>query len=153
MSNIIYEWNFSDTKNRGSLWYIIVISIILWLAIWWIFTKQYWLSLIVFLITWITFFIENNSSEFVNIEISDLWIKIWDYFYDFSSINDFSYIYSWNDATLLRLKLNKKGIKQIDLKINNDICMELKNILPNYLNEVKWWKLTNSEKLINLLKL
>ncbi len=153
MSNIIYEWNFSDTKNRGSLWYIIAISIILWLAIWWIFTKQYWLSLIVFLITWITFFIENNSSEFVNIEISDLWIKIWDYFYDFSSINDFSYIYSWNDATLLRLKLNKKGIKQIDLKINNDICMELKNILPNYLNEVKWWKLTNSEKLINLLKL
>jgi len=131
MSNIIYEWNFSDTKNRGSLWYIIAISIILWLAIWWIFTKQYWLSLIVFLITWITFFIENNSSEFVNIEISDLWIKIWDYFYDFSSINDFSYIYSWNDATLLRLKLNKKGIKQIDLKINNDICMELKNILPN----------------------
>lgn len=153
MSNIIYEWNFSDTKNRWSLWYIIAISVILWLAIWWIFTKQYWLSLIVFLITWVTFFIENNSYEFVNVEITDLWIKIWDYFYDFSSINEFSYIYYWNDVTLLRLKLNKKGIKQIDLKIDNSICLNLKNILPNYLNEGKWWKLTTSEKLINLLKL
>ncbi|MDD3145515.1 MAG: hypothetical protein PHV23_05400 [Candidatus Gracilibacteria bacterium] len=153
MSNIIYEWNFSDTKNRGSLWYIIAISIILGLAIWGIFTKQYGLSLIVFLITGVTFFIENNSSEFVKIEISDLGIKIGDYFYDFSSINDFSYIYSGNNAALLRLNLNKKGIKQIDLKIDNNICLDLKNILPNYLNEGKGGKLTTSEKLINLLKL
>lgn len=153
MSNTIYKWNFSDTKNRGKLWYIIAISVILWLAIWWIFTKQYWLSFIVFLIAWVSFFIENNSSDTIYVEITDLGVKIWDYFYEFSSINEFSYIYYWDTAILLRLNLNKKGIKQIDLKIDNNICLDLKNILPQYLNEGKWWKLTNSEKLINLLKL
>lgn len=153
MSNTIYEWNFSDAKNRGKLWYIIAISVILWLAIWWIFTKQYGLSFIVFLIAWISFFIENNSAETVEITITELWIKVWDYFYDFSAINDFSFIYSWSDAILLRLSLNKKWIKRIDLKIDNEICSELKKLLPNYIEEVKWGELTSSEKIINLLKL
>lgn len=153
MSNIIYEWNFSDSKDRGKLWYIFAVSIILWLAIWWIFTKQYWLSFIVILIAWISFFIENNSSGSVDIKISDIWIKISDYFYDFSSITEYSFIYLWEEAVFLRLRLNKKGIKQIDLKIDNNIYSDLKNILPNFINEVKWWELTFTEKFINLLKL
>lgn len=153
MANTIYEWNFSDTKNRGKLWYIIAISVVLGLAIWWIFTKQYWLSFIVFLIAWISFFIENNSAEIVEINITELWIEIWDYFYDFSAINNFSFIYKWSEAILIRLDLNKKWIKRIDLKINNEICSDLKKILPNYIEEVKWWELSSSEKIINLLKL
>ncbi len=153
MSNTIYEWSFSDSKNRGKLWYIIAISVILWLAIWWIFTKQYWLSFIVFLIAWISFFIENNSAENIDVNITELWISIWDYFYDFSTINNFSFIYSWNNAILIRLELSKKWIKKIDLKVDDQICSDLKKILPNYIEELKWWELTNSEKLINLLKL
>lgn len=153
MSNTVYEWSFSDSKNRGKLWYIIAISVILWLAIWWIFTKQYWLSFIVFLIAWISFFIENNSAENIDVNITELWISIWDYFYDFSTINNFSFIYSWNNAILIRLELSKKWIKKIDLKVDNQICSDLKKILPNYIEELKWWELTNSEKLINLLKL
>jgi len=153
MSNTIYNWNFSDSKNRWKLWYIIAISIILGLAIWWIFTKQYWLSFIVFLVAWISFFIDNNSSDDVEVYISDLWIKVGDYFYDYSWINNYSFIYSWSNATFLRLDLNKKWIKRIDLKIDNEICSQLKNILPNFIEETKWWELTNSEKIINLLKL
>lgn len=153
MSNIIYEWSFSDKKNRGKLWYILAISVILWLSIWWIFTKQYGLSFIVLLIAWVSFFIENNSSDIIDISISELWIKVWEYFYDFSSIEDYSFIYNWENAIYLRLNLNKKWIKKIDLKIDNEICSNLKNTLPNFIKEVKWWELTSSEKIINLLKL
>ncbi len=153
MSNIIYEWSFSDTKDRGKLWYILAISIILWLSIWWIFTKQYWLSFIVLLIAWVSFFIENNSSDTIEIIISELWIKVWEYFYDFTSIEEYSFIYNWENAIFLRLSLTKKWLKKIDLKVNNEICSDLKNILPNLAKEAKWWELTNSEKIINLLKL
>lgn len=153
MSNTIYEWNFSDSKNRWKLWYILAISVILWLTIWWIFTKQYWLSFIVILLAWISLFIENNSSETIEVKISDLWIKIWDYFYDFKSIDNYSFIYSWENAIYLRLILNKNTIKKIDLKINNSICADLKNILNQVIDEEKWWELTSTEKLINLLKL
>lgn len=153
MSNTIYEWKFSDSKNRGKLWYILAISIVLWLTIWWIFTKQYGLSFIVILLAGISLFIENNSADIVEIKINELWIKIWDYFYDFKSLDNYSFIYSGENATLLRLSLNKKWIRKIDLKINNSICSDLKNILSQFANEEKWWELTFSEKIINLLKL
>lgn len=153
MENLIYEWSFSDNKNRGKFWYIIAISIVLWLAIWWVLTKQYGLTIIVFLISGVVLFIENNSSENIEIKINDLWIKISDNFYDYKKIKNFWFIYNWDDAVILRLNLNSKWISKIDLKINNQICSNLKNILPNFLEEIDNSELTWSEKIINFLKL
>jgi hypothetical protein len=153
MENLIYEWSFSDNKNRGKFWYIIAISVVIWLAIWWVITKQYGLTFIVFLISWIVLFIENNSNENIEIKINDLWIKISDNFYDYKKIKNFWFIYSWDDAVILRLNLNSKWITKIDLKINNQICSNLKNILPNFLEEVDNSELTSWEKIINFLKL
>ncbi|MDD3793367.1 MAG: hypothetical protein PHI37_01025 [Candidatus Gracilibacteria bacterium] len=153
MSNTIYEWSFSDSKNRGKLWYILAISVILGLTIWGIFTKQYGLSFIVILLAGISLFIENNSSETIEVKINELGIKIGEYFYDFKSIDNYSFIYSGENAIFLRLTLNKKGIKKIDLKIDNYICSKLKNILNQFINEEKGGELTFSEKMINLLKL
>ena len=149
----IYKWNFDDNKNRGKLWYVIAISIVIGLSLWWILTKQYWLSFIIILIAWISFFIENNSSDNIEVEINELWIKVEWFFYDFSKINKYSFIYLWENAILIRLILNKKWIKNIDLKINNNICADLKQILSNYLEESENEELSTSEKLINLLKL
>jgi hypothetical protein len=149
----IYKWNFSDDKGRGKLWYAIAISFVIGISIWWILTKQYWLSFIIILISWIYFFIENNSSDEIDVEINELWIKIAWFFYDFSKIDKYSFIYNWEHAIILRLMLNKKWIKNIDLKINNSIYSELKQILPSFLEESENWELTTSEKFINLLKL
>ena len=149
----IYNWEFSDDKNRWKLWYTIAISAVIWLSIWWVLTKQYWLSFIIIFISWIYFFVENNSSEHISVDINELWIKIDWFFYDFSKINKYWFIYHWEHAVALRLMLSKKWIKNIDLKINNDICWELKQILPNFLEEAEDSELTTSEKLINLLKL
>lgn len=153
MDNLIYKWNFSDNKNRGRFWYIIAISIVLWIAIWWVLTKQYWLTIIILLVAWVTFFIENNSAEIIEVKVSDLWIKIWEYFYDYHKIEKYWFIYNWENAEFLRIYLNKSALKNIDLKIDNKICQDLKSILSQYLEESEKSELSWSEKLINFLKL
>jgi hypothetical protein len=151
--NIIYKWTFSDKKNRWKLWYIIAISVILWLSIWWIFTKQYFLSFIIILIAWVYFFLENNSSDDVEIIINDLGIKINENFNSYSKIESFSFGSIWEELVFLRLILNKKWIKGVDLRINNEIWKELKEILPNFIKETDEWEVSVTDKLINSLKL
>lgn len=154
MENKIYSWSFSDAKNRWKLWYIIAISLVIWLSVWWILTKQYWLSFIVILITWVTLFIENNSPDTIEVNINNLGIQISDdSFYDFSKINGYSLIYDKENPIFLKLWINKKWLKSVNLKIDNKICTDLKEILPNYIKELKEWELTKVEKLINFLKL
>lgn len=153
MENILYYWEFSDEKNRWTFWYIIAISVVIWLVFWWVFTWQYWLSIIAILGAWVMFFIENNTSKEIKVEISTLWIKIWENFYDFWKIENFSFIYNKENAVFLRLILNKRWISLINLKIDNKICSDLKTILPNFIKEEKDWELSTSEKIINLLKL
>jgi hypothetical protein len=151
--NIIYKWTFVDKKDRWKLWYIIAISVVLWLSIWWIFTKQYFLSFIIILIAWVYFFLENNSSDNVEITISDLGIKINESFNSYSKIESFSFGSVWEDLVFLRLILSKKWIKVVDLRINNEIWKELKEILPNFIKETDEWEMSVTDKLINSLKL
>ena len=132
--NTIYTWSFSEEKNRWALWYIIAISIVIWFAFWWIITQIYWLSIAIVLAAGILFYIENNSSKIVEVEITTLWISFWWVFYDF-----------W--------KINKKWLKNINLRVDNKICEDLKQILPNFIKEEKDWDLTFADRLINFLKL
>lgn len=150
---MLYSWKFTDIKERGQLWYIIVLSIIIWLVIWWFITKQYWMSFVIILLTGIIFYTENNSSDEINIKITELWIKIEMNFYDFSKIDSFTLIYEWENAVLLRLQLNKKWIKIIDLKIDNTVALKLKEILPNFIKENKKEDLSLIEKIIRILKI
>ncbi len=150
---MLYSWTFPDDKNRWQLWYIIVLSIIIWLVIWWFFTKQYWMSFIILLISGLVFYIENNSEDSILIEISELWIKVAEYFYDYSKIDSYTFIYEWENAVVCRLLLNKKWIKQLDLKIDNTIVLELKQILPNYIKENEKEDFSFTDKIIRMLKL
>ncbi len=153
MSDNIYSWEFDDKKNRWTTWYTIALSIVLWLSIWWFFTKQYWMSFIILLISGLVYFVENNSSDNIKVEIKNSWIKIWSILYDFDMINAFQLIYDWKDPSLLRLHLNKKGLRFIDIKINNKISGDIKDILVNYTKEAPKTELSFSEKFIKLLKL
>ena len=153
MSETIYTWTFSSKKHRWNSWYIIAFSIVIWLVIWWFLTKQYGMSFIILLISWLWLFIENNSEDEIVVKINDLWIKAWESFYDFSRINSYSFIYSWDKAIFLRLNLNKKWLRNIDLIVNNEVVSKLNNILPNFLEENPKEELTMTEKIISLLKL
>lgn len=152
-NEIIYNWTFSNDKNRWKLWYIITLSIVIGLVIWWFLTRQYAMSFIIILITWVSFFIENNSEENSEVFITNLWIKINNSFFDYSKINSYSFIYEWDNCVLLRLNLVKKWLKIIDLNVDNDITLILKEILPNLITENEKWELSFAEKIIRLLKL
>lgn len=153
MSEILYSWEFNDEKNRWKMWYIIAISIVIWSSIWWFFTKQYWLSFIILLVAWLYYFIENNSQDLVKIEITNNWINIDWKFYDYSSIDSFWFIYKNENPIWLRLNLNKKWLRFLDLKITRNNLNYIKNILSKNLEETDKIDLTLSEKFINLLKL
>ena len=157
-----YSWIFNDKKERSSLWYTVILSIVIWLSIWWFLSKQYWMSLTVLLLTWLTYYIENNSEDELEVQVSTMWIKIqpvwvtdgvWVTFYDYNNINWYAYVYDGKNLVYLRLFISKKWIKRFDLKIDNSIQLELNSILPNFIEEQEKQELSLSEKLILLLKL
>lgn len=153
MAENIYSWEFDDNKNRWSLWYIIALSFVIWISIWWFFTKQYWMSFIVLLIAWLVYFVDNNSEDLVEVTITNLWVKIAWVFYDFIGIESFWIVYKWDEPVLLRLNLNKKWLRNIDVKIDSTIVKDIKDVLSDYIEETPKIELTFSEKMIKLLKL
>ena len=153
-NEIIYTWSFSNDKNRWPLWYIIALSIVIWLVVWWFLTKQYVMSFLIILITWVYFFVENNSEEITSIYIQNLWINIWNSFYEYTKFQSFNVIYTWNEARILRLVLiNNVWVKFIDLSIDNNVASILKDILPNFIIEDDKTEISFSDKLIKFLKL
>lgn len=153
MSENLYSWEFEDKKERWTLWYVIALSVAIWICIWWFFTKQYGMSFIVLLVSWLFYFVENNSEDMVKVLISQLWITIAGTFYDFWSIVSYWIVYNKQDPILLRLNLKKRWIKNIDVKINSLNIIEIKNILSEFLEETQKIELSLPEKIINLLKL
>ncbi len=151
--NILYSWEFEDTKDRWAYWYIIALSIVIWIAIWWFITKQYGMSFVVLFISGLFYFIENNSDDIVKVTLTDLWIQIWANFYEYAKISNYSYIYDNSIPIFLRLNINAIGLKNIDLNIDQNIIQELKNILSNYMEENTKWELSVMERLIHKLKL
>jgi len=150
---ILYSWSFDSKKQRGSLWYITIISIAIWFIIWWFINKIYWLSFVIMILAWLMYFIENNSPDKINVAITELWIQVWNNFYDFWEINSFTLIFDWANPYMLRLSLSKKWLKQLDLYINENNANDIKNILLNFIEENWKEQLTFTEKMIRLLKL
>ena len=111
------------------------------------------MSFLILLLTGLVYFVENNSADIVNVDINELWVKVWESFYDFSNISSFTLVYEWENAIFLRLNLTRKWLRYIDLNIDNDIALNAKEVLQNFVEEN--WKSDISfiDKLIKLLKL
>jgi len=82
----IYNWQYEDTKNRSPIWYVIALSVAVWLILWGFLTRQYGMSLVIMLVSGFFFFLENNSDENVRVDVSELGIKVQDHFYDYAKI-------------------------------------------------------------------
>jgi hypothetical protein len=152
-SNILYNWNYEDNKNRSPLWYIIALSVAIWLIIWWFLTRQYGMSIVIMLVVWFFYFLENNSEDEVAVEVTDLGIKVQGNFYDYARIWWYSIVYDGERALHLRLLIKKRGIGILNLNINNAIASDIRSILANYIEENEKQEITLSEKIIHLLKL
>jgi len=152
-SKQLYTWTFEDKKERWALWYIIAVSVVVAFAIWGFLTKQYGMSFVILLVAGVAFFVENNSEDYVKVIITELWLKVGDKFYDFSKITSYTFIYSWEYSIFVRINLSQRGIKMIDLKLDNRITSDLKNILPNFIEENWKQEISFLDRIIYLLKL
>lgn len=154
MSDLLYSWSFDSKKNRSSLWYVIVLSIAIGLIIWGFLSKQFWMSFVIIILIWLIFYIENNSSDIIKVNIIETWIKVENNFYAFSNLSSYTIIYENDMAVLLRLNIsNKFWTRNIDVGIDNTITSDIKNILSNFLEENNKQQLTFIEKMTRLLKL
>jgi hypothetical protein len=154
MSNLLYSWSFDSKKNRGSLWYVIMLSIAIGLIIWGFLSKQFWMSFVIIILIWLIFYVENNSDDIVNINILETWIKVESNFYAFSNLSSYTIIYENDMAVLLRLNISGKfWTKNIDIWIDNTIVSDVQNILSKFVEENNKEQLTFTEKMTRLLKL
>ena len=80
-------------------------------------------------------------------------MKIAGIFYDFTSVDSFSIVYKWEEPIHVRLNLNKKWLRTIDLKIDWDIVNDVKWVFGNFIEELPKTELSFTEKMIKLLKL
>lgn len=151
--NLIYTWSFSSDKQRWKLWYIWALAIVIWLVVWGFLSQQYVMSGLIILISWVYLFVENNSEENIQVWVSPLWIQVNNYFYEYSKIQSYYFIYNQNEAVVLRLHINKKWLNILNLNVNNQITLDLQNILRNFIKEDVNGELSFSEKLIRILKL
>lgn len=151
--NNIYSWEFEDNKERWQYWYLIALSIIIWIVIWGFATGQYGLSFIILLVSGLFYFYENNTDSIIKISLFDLWLKIWENFYEYAKIEKYTFIYIWDTPIYLRIVINKVSLHHIDLKIDKKIMFDLKEILPNYIEEDAKTELSFTERLMLKLKL
>lgn len=151
---ILYSWEFDDTKSRWTYWYIIALSIIIWIVIWGFVTWQYWMSLLILLVSGLFYYIENNSDDIVKIIVTDTWIQVWKKFFEYTKIEKFGFIFNWENPFILRLYLlNALPLRNLDLNINKENYYTLKDILPWFLTQDEKLKLTVTDKITNKLKL
>ncbi len=149
----LYSWEFNGEKNRWALWYTLAWSVDVWLIIWGFLTKQYGMSFVILLLSWLFYYIENNSNDIINVALTSLGISVDNNFYDYGNIGSYTLIYSDKYAVYLRLNLIKKWIKSVDLHIDNEIAEQVKQILPNYISENPKANLTLTDKIIHWMKL
>ncbi|MCT4617362.1 MAG: hypothetical protein N4A38_04090 [Candidatus Gracilibacteria bacterium] len=149
----IFSWTFSTDKKRGQLWYITAGAIVIGFVLWGIISSLYIMSFVIILVTGLYIYVENNSEDEVEVIITSLGIKVDNNFYDYSKIRNFAVVYNRDQAQFLRLNLNIKGIKTLELKLDNSIAGEVTDIMHNYAEEDEKAEYTMMDKLIRLLKL
>jgi hypothetical protein len=111
------------------------------------------MSFIILLISGIYFFVENNTRDRVDIRIVPEGIFIENSFYDKTSIESGHFVFDGEIPYYLRISLNKKGLRQLDIHINQQNFSDLQEILPTLFPLTESVKLSFSEKMIILLKL
>jgi hypothetical protein len=153
MANELYTWEISTKKERGAHWYILALAIVIGLVIWWFFTRQYWLSLIILLLSGLFYFVENNIADHVSVVVTPLWIKVGNSFYEFTSIKNYNFVYESENALLLRLRLQKKTLPIFDIDIDSNIASNLSPILSQYIEEMPKEEVSFSERFIKKIKL
>ena len=154
MQDILYRWDFSTNKQKWSIWYISALAVIIGFVIWWFLSRQYGLSFILLLVCGIYIFNLNNSPERVEVVCTKQGIQVENTFYEYTRIRSFSFLSVWKEILFLRLSLVKGwAYRNIDIDINEKISEDLKQILPQFIEQDDTQELSFTERLIHMFKL
>lgn len=150
----MFNWEFKTKKEKSASWYSKALVISVAFVIWWIFTGLYMMSIVVIIAFWVYMLIENNSPDIIKIEIDDNWILVWDNFYDYPKIESFWIIYNKNIPVYLRLRLNTKGFKILDIVLDKNLnTSQIRAFLLQYISEDEKNELSSMDKIVDYLKL
>ena len=150
----MFSWSFSTHKEHSASWYVVAIIIVLSLVTYGIVEGIYIMSVVSFLFAWVYILMENNSSPVTRADIDESGIRVGGTFYDYSSLMAFSIVYVQDRAMYLRITPRKKLTTVLDIPLTQDVNpVELKNYLGERLDEDKDVKFSNTDALINIMRL
>ncbi len=152
-SPILHQWQYQDNKDRSPLWYMIALSVSIWLIVWGFLTLQYGMSIVVMIVTGLFYFLEIHSDEIIEVKISEAGIWIQKSFYEYSHIASYSFIYSGKDVIYMRLKLRRSPIRLLSLRIDNSQLLAIENILLEALGEPERQDIWIVDRISHFLKL
>lgn len=148
-------WEIDTKQDKGATWYVTAGIFSLALIVWGIWVGLYVMSIVIFILAGVYILIDNNAPERVTITVNENGIMIASSFYDYPKIESFSIVYDDGKPVLLRLKTTVRGLKNIDVELNNQVNpAELRGFLGQYAaEEENGGELTNTERLTRYLKI
>ena len=131
----MFSWTISNEKNRGPMWYIFAIIIILVLVIYGIISGLYLMSVVAVLFSGVFLLIENNTLPTTRFFINEKHLQIDNTPYTWENFSHFS-IVDIGNRKILKLFPLKKFSPVFEIPLNSDInSAELYNFLKNFLEE------------------
>lgn len=152
--NILFAWTYASRFEKGALWYMIAITIVLTLVLYGISQWIWIMSVVVLLFAWVYMLHENNSPPTLRAEITDTGINTGNVFYEYARISSFTIIYTENVAHTLRIHVIKNIPPVCDIVLPLDMNIaELRAYLSTQIAEDPTEKFTFSDYLVRFLRL
>ena len=150
----MFSWIYNVKKNKWKLWYLIAIAIILAFALWGLIMGLYAMTIVVLLLAWVYFLVENNSNNDVTVIIDEAWVTISNTFYSYSQLDYFAIIHSWNRPLLLRIKHKWNNSSFTDVYLIEWLNIsEIRIFLSDYIQEKSNVEMTFVEMILYMLKI
>ncbi|MBU2542650.1 hypothetical protein KJ785_03760 [Patescibacteria group bacterium] len=137
VGDTIHEWTIQeyDQHERGILWYIIIISLGLFLVTYSVFTSNFLFSFIIILFFIIIFLQSNQKPIQIPFKITDLGIIVGKRFYNYSEFDNFYIIYKPPYTKTLFLDTKSIFHPAIRIPLLDVNPIEIKHSLREFLSE------------------
>jgi hypothetical protein len=151
----MFSWTVSLKQERSAGWYSIAGIVALSLIVWGFVEAIYALSLVVIIFVGVYLLIENNAPDSVEVTVDENGIGIGSDFYDYPKIENFAIVYDDGKPVLLRILLNIRGIRLIDVDLPEGAvnAADLRAFLSGYANESKNTDLGTIERITRMIGL
>ncbi|MFZ3232042.1 MAG: hypothetical protein WA194_00615 [Patescibacteria group bacterium] len=148
----MFEWNVVVRKEHSASWYAIAGIVIASLVIWGFVEGIYALSVVAVVFAGVFLLIENNAPDSAMVVVNENGIGVGSEFYDFGTIQTFSFLFEGKEPIYLRLTLARKGIKTVDIDIpEGSEISNLRAFLSGYAEESKDSELGFTERMLRIL--